>query len=187
MIAPAAAVDGWWRQAVSTATVSEAGGTKPPRVDGPKNAQWRNKPNEHSDEHRSRPAPREAPGCRISRVELAKQSQPGPEPSMPFLRCRGRSRFGGFACGETKPPRPPTPSLRRPAFDARALAKFTKRICEIPMKSTILEASEGSHERRFGEANPPGWTWTRPAILAEQSHRRRDAAMTPESHRKAPS
>jgi hypothetical protein len=59
----------------------------------------------------------------IDRAELAKQSQPGPEPPRPLLRCQGGSRFGGFAFGETKPLRPPP----RPAFDAHALAKFTKR------------------------------------------------------------
>jgi hypothetical protein len=59
-------------------------------------------------------------------------------------------------------------------------------IYEISMKSTTPEASEPGRGRRVDKANPPGGTWTGRAILAEQSHRRRDGAMTPYPRRKAP-
>ena len=45
-------------------------------------------------------------GRRIDRIESAKQSQPEPEPSGPFLRRQDQGHVGGFAVGETKPPRP---------------------------------------------------------------------------------
>jgi len=114
--------------------------------------------------------------------DFAKQTQRAPRRASVAARSAGHRLDRSRQIGETKPTRAGAPRERfcgaragaafadshlakqshrvpnRPygACLRRArLGKFTKRICEIPIKSTTLETSESSRGSRFGEATHP--------------------------------